>query len=138
VFRREMAEKLAQIFGFQKTTYNAPSVNASTGSFEQDILFIEIDKCTSSAKQGLETAKVEGSFVVFTQMNKMPFGYFNKRIQQAEHSLTKNFFFHDIDLNPNNSPARIQNISERRVRFIYLYSAQYDPEHGELTSVEGI
>jgi hypothetical protein len=70
----------------------------------------------------------------------MPFGYFNKRIQQADHSLTKNLFFFDIDLNPLNSPARLVNILERRVRFVYLYKAQYDPAHGELTSlnVEGI
>lgn len=133
-----MSDKLSDIFGFKKTTYNAPSINSTTGTFEQDTLFIEVDRCTSSTKEGKATAKVEGSFIVFSQIEKLPFGYFNKRIQNSDHELTKQFFFHEIDLNPANSPARLQNITERRVRFIYLYSAQYDPEHGELTSLEGI
>jgi hypothetical protein len=34
-----------------------------------------------------------------------------------------------------NSPARLQNIAERRAAFVYLYSAQYDPDQGELTSL---
>lgn len=131
-----MEEKLGKIFGFRKTTYDQPSVNASTGTFEQDTLFIQVDECNSSVKEGKATAKVSGSLTVFAQMDKMPFGYFNKRIQQADHELTRKFFFFDIDLNPVSSPARIQNITERRVRFVYLYSGQYDPEHGELTSLE--
>ncbi len=122
----------------RKTIFDAPSVNPATGSFEQDTLFIEINECNSRMTDGMAYAKILGSLVVFAQMDKMPFGYFSKRIYKADHSLTKDLFFFDIDLNPINSPARLQNISERRVRFVYLYSAQYDPEHGELTSLEGI
>lgn len=131
-----MAQKLADIFGFRKTTYDAASVNSSTGTFEQDTLFIEVNESNASVKEGKATARVTGSMVVFSQMDKMPFGYFNKRIQQADPELTRKFFFFDIDLNPASSPARIQNITERRLRFVYLYSGQYDPDHGELTSLE--
>jgi hypothetical protein len=122
----------------RKTTFDAPSMNSSDGSFEQDTLFIEVNECPARITEGMAYAKVSGSIVVFSQMDKMPFGYFAKRIQQADQSLTKDIFFFDIDLNPMNSPARLQNITERRCRFVYLYSAQYDPEHGELTSLEGI
>jgi len=67
----------------------------------------------------------------------MPYGYFSKRIYKFP-ELAKDFFFFDIDLNPSNSPAKFLNISERNFKFRYFYAAQYDPEHGELTSIEGI
>jgi hypothetical protein len=138
VFRSELKQKLAQIFGLRKTTFDAPSIDTGTGSFEQDTLFIEIDECRSRAGSGTVIAQVIGSIVVFAQMDKLPFGFFNKRIELSGHALTKDFFFFDIDLNQANGPARIQNISERRVRFVYFYSDQFDPDHGELTSLEGI
>lgn len=138
MFRNELADKLSQIFGLRKTTFDAPAVNSNTGSFEQDTLFIEINQCPARVTEGRVYSKVLGSLVVFAQVNKLPFGYFNKKIQQADPSLTKDLFFFDIDLNPVTSAARIQNISERRLRFVYLYSAQYDPEHGSITSLEGI
>jgi hypothetical protein len=131
-----LAEKLSAIFGFKKTTYQQPSMKSTTGTFEQDILFIQVDRSTSVAKQGKATSRVEGSLVVFAEMDKMPFGYFTKRIQQADPSLTNQFFFYDIDLNPSSSPSRIQNITERRVSFVYLYTGQYDPDQGSLTSLE--
>lgn len=133
-----MKNKLEQIFALKKTTFDAPSQNASTGSFEQDVLFIEIEEAPCIAKNGKITARVTGSLVVYAQVDKLPYGYFQKRIQLAGHELTKDFFFFNVDLNPPNSPAKVQNISERRVRFVYLYESQFDPEHGELTSLEGI
>lgn len=133
-----MASKLQAIFEMRKTTFDVPSVNPQTGSFEQDTLFIEINECNSRVTEGKQFARVTGSLVVFTQTDKMPYGFFNKKIQQASYDLTRHFFFFDIDLNPVTSPARIQNITERRARFVYLYQGDYDPEHGELTSVEGI
>lgn len=130
-----MAEKLSQIFGFRKTTFSAPS-SESDAPYEQDTLFVQVEQARSRAGNGMFTAKIMGTLIVFTQMDKMPFGYFNRRIEQAHPSLTKDFLFFDIDLNPISTPAKIQNISERRVRFVYLYKAQYDPEQGELTSLE--
>ncbi len=137
MFRAELKDKLSRIFGMAKTTFDAPTVKQD-GSFEQDTLFIEVTECNSRVTEGMAYAKVQGSLIVFSQMDKMPFGFFHKKIQQADHSLTKELFFFDIDLNPASSPARFQNITERRVRFIYLYSAQYDPNHGSITSLEGI
>ena len=67
---------------------------------------------------------------------RLPFGFFAKRIENADPELTKNFFFFDLDANALNSPARLQDISEIRGRFVFLYSAEYDPNQGELTSIE--
>lgn len=137
MFRDEMASTLSKIFGFKKVTFDAPAVSSS-GTFEQETLFIELSEPNMRVTNGKAFGKIIGSLVVFAQVDKMPYGYFAKRIQQADKSLTKPFFFYDIDLNPVSSPARFQNITERRVRFVYLYSAQYDPSHGSLTSIEGI
>jgi hypothetical protein len=131
-----MSSKLSQIFQMRKTTFDAPSINATTGSFEQECLFIEVSEAKSRASHGRIRSEVNGSIIVYCQVNKMPYGYFHKRIEQSEADLKKDFFFYDIDLNPANSPARLQNILERRVRFVYLFSEQYDPDHGELTSLE--
>lgn len=137
MFRNELVVTLASIFGFKKTTLNAPSVGPD-GTFEQDTLFIQIDEAPFRVSEGKASAKVLGSLIVFSQFEKLPFGFFNRKIQSAPHELTKNLFFFDIDTVPANSGARVINIAERRLRFVYLYSTQYDPSQGLITSLEGI
>lgn len=128
MFRAEMERKLKNIFGFSKNTFNAPGE-----AYEQDTLFIEVGDAKSRAGQGDVSSKVSGFLTVYSQNNKLQFGFFQKKIQQAKLEDTKNFFFYNFDEDVASSPARIQNINERRVRFIYLYDAQYDPDQGELT-----
>lgn len=132
MFKKDLGDALLQIFGMKKVTFSHPS----EGSFEQDTLFIDISKCTSRTGYGKAYAKAEGSITVFSQQEKFPFGYLNKRIQQADPELRKDLFFFDIDQDIASSPARIQNISERRTSFIYLWEGEYDPNQGELTSLE--
>lgn len=131
MFRKEMSEKLKEIFGVKKVTFDEPGE-----SFEQDTIFVQIQKSRCNTGQGKQTAKVEGALVLFCQRDKAPYGFFNKRIEQADAALKRDFLFFDMDVEALNSPARLQNISERRVSFVFLYSAQYDPNQGELTSVE--
>lgn len=136
MFRKELKEKLDGIFRFKKSTFDAPSVNPQDGTFEQDTLFIQIDNAKSRVAESRFFSKVEGTLVVYAQMERIHFGFFNKQIENADPKLSKNLFFFDVDLNPANSPARYQNLCERRVRFIFLYSAQYDPNHGKLTELK--
>jgi hypothetical protein len=135
VFRKDLERRLKLIFGFKKVTFNAPSDDA-LGTFEQDTAFVEITDCRSSAGFGGARAKVECTLRTFTQDDKMPYGFLTKQIQQAKPELTAPLFFYEIDTNIASSPARIQNIHERRTRFQFLYSEQYDPDQGELTSLE--
>lgn len=131
MFRRSLKDKLEKVFGFDKTTFDVPS-----DAFEQDTLFVEITNCRSSVSQGRATAQAWGTLIVYTQNNKLPFGFFNKRIQLADPELTKHFFFYEIDQEVLNSPARMMNITERRCGFMFLFEDQYDPNQGELTSLE--
>ncbi len=131
MFKKELHDNLRAIFGVSKVTYD------ETGdSYEQDCLFVEIQKSSSNTGQGKASAKVTGAIVMFSQRDKLTYGFFNKRLQQAAPELVNNFFFYDIDVEALNSPARLQNISERRASFVYLYSAQYDPNQGLITSLE--
>lgn len=135
MFRNDLARRLKGIFGFKKVTFSAPS-DDSDGTFEQDTMFVEVSDCKANTGFGDAKAKVEGTLRVFTQDDKMPYGFFNKKIQQADADLTDPLFFYDIDINVASSPARLQNIHERRTRFVFLYSEQYDPDQGSLTSIE--
>lgn len=130
MFRAELSRKLSEIFGIRNVSFDAHS-----DSFEQDTLFIEIEHSHARATETTIHAKVMGSLVIFSQLDKLPYGFFNKKIQSASHALTKDLYFYEIDVSPPNSPARSYNLSERRTRFIYLFSTQYDPAQGALTSI---
>lgn len=131
MFRKELKEKFEKIFGLAKTTFDAPS-----DAFEQDVLFIEVDECFTKATKGSAIAKITGTLTTFSKQNAMTYGFMNKRVAQAAAELTKDLFLFDVEQDIATSPARLQNISERRTKFLYLYSGQYDPNQGELTSLE--
>lgn len=133
MFKKDLLRRLEGIFGFEKTTMLAPDAN-----YEQDTLFVELVSArtrVSGANGGTETARVTGTLVVFSQDDRLPYGFFSKRIEQAAPDLTKPFFFFDIDVDDVESPARLQNLHERRTSFIFLYDAQYDPDRGTITTL---
>ncbi len=131
MFRKELISKLEDIFQFKKTTFDAPSE-----SFEQDTLFVEISDVVCRISNGKSYAKVDGAVIVYTENDKLPYGFFNRKVELADKDLTREFFFFDVDKNAANSPARMQNISERRAKFVYLYSATTDLNLGQLTELE--
>jgi hypothetical protein len=130
VFNKSLQSKLERIFGFKKTTFDAPS-----DSYEQDTLFIEVEKASSRIFDGLALCKVDGTLIVYSQANKLPFGYFNKALSKAAAQDVKDFFFYDVDVDVASSPARLQNIHERRIRFVFFYKEQYDPNKGQLNTL---
>ncbi len=132
MFRSDLERRLKSIFGFSKVSFDAPS-----DAYEQDTLFIEIEQCKSNTSaKGIASAYVAGHFTTFSQVGKMPYGFYNKKIKEADAELTRAIFIFDADQNVLSSNARFQNVEERRTRFVFLYSAQYDPNQGSLTSLE--
>ncbi len=133
MFRSDLTRRLEGIFGIDAT------FDEVSDEYEQDRIFIEVEVSrsrVSNANGGIETARVVGSIVVYSQANKLPFGFFSKKINNADPELTKPLFFYDIDVDLPDSPARLMNIHERRTSFVFLYNSQYDPSKGELTSLE--
>lgn len=125
-----MTEKLKAIFGIPKVSFDDPS-----DSFEQDCIFVEILDSKNNTGTKTASAKVTGTLIVFSQHEKLPFGFFNKKIQQADPKHTREFFFFDTDVEQPNGKAQMLNISERRTSFVYLYTGQYDPNQGDLNKI---
>lgn len=127
MFEAELKEKLQRIFGVRKATYEQPSE-----AKEQEVIFISIETATSKVTQGLGVAMAQGSFSIFASSEKMPFGYINKRINLAANSDTKDFVFYNIDENQK----YFGNLVERKSSFTFFYRGDYDPNQGDLTSIE--
>lgn len=126
MFEKALEQNLRSIFGIKKITFDAPSE-----SNEQDVLFIEISVSNNTIKDGEQIARVAGKLTMFSQNDKLPFGFFSKKIHEAKTSWTKPFFFHDMEENSN----RYANICERRVGFVYFFNSQYDPDLGTMNSI---
>lgn len=119
--------KLKKIFGTRKVTLSAPSDDR-----EQDTLFVILERNKSSLSKDTISFKVEGVLTMFSQNEKLPLGFFLKKIDQAKAEDKKGFFFHSFD---ENNQYGIQNLCERKVSFVYVGSEQYDPDKGQLTDL---
>lgn len=127
MFEKSLKDKFTRIFDFKKVTYDMPGE-----SEEQECIFIEIDSTNAAIKDGRQFCKVTGKAHVFAQNDKLPGGYFAKRIKLSDLDDTRDLFFYDLEQN-----VRVfQNIVRRSFSFVYFFNSQYDPETGTITSVE--
>lgn len=127
MFRKSLSESLGRIFGIDKVSFDLPAEDAQ----EQEGLFVKVDKVVSRIDKGVAVARVSGSFAVFAQQAKMPFGYFSKRIAAASQEDTTSFFFYNLEQNER----YYVNLVERSCSFIYFWRGQYDPDAGQITEV---
>lgn len=127
MFEASLKEKLKNIFDFKKVSFDQISE-----SREQECIFIEVDDARSTIKDGKQFCRVTGRLIVFANSEKLPFGYFQKKIQEAKLEDTKDLFFYEVEGNT----GVIQNIDQRSMAFVYFYNDQYNPNLGELTSIE--
>lgn len=122
-----LQEKFERIFRIGKVTFDKTSE-----SKEQEAVFVEIENSRSSLKDGLEVARVQGKILIRADANKLPLGFIIKSLGRADPADTKSLYFFDFEENA----GQYSNIVERSASFVYLYSNQYDPAIGEITSVE--
>jgi hypothetical protein len=123
---KSLLEKLQRIFDLKKISFDRPS-----DSKEQEAGFIEVRSTFTTYKEGLEFGRVDAKLLVFASTEVMPLGYFAKQIAAARPEDIRDLFFYDFD----ETAATFGNLVNRSVSFIYLYQEQYDPNHGEITSV---
>jgi len=131
MFKDKMKAQLKGIFKFKDTTFDAYS-----DEYEQDVLFIEVRECIERVFSGGISMKVTGDLIYFSQVDRIKYGNMIKLIEKANASDKNPFLFYDIDNVNNSSQARIQNKVERRISFTYLYTGEFDPDKGEMTSLE--
>jgi len=127
VFEKQLEADFKEIFGVKKVTYDQPG-----SSQEQENLFIEVDESRNSFSDKKEKARVTGKAIMFGNNEKLTFGFFSKAIAQADPNLTKKFFFFDFEANTK----RYQNIVQRGFSFIYFYDGEYDPDTGNIDSID--
>ncbi len=126
MFEKTLSAKLKRIFDLSKVSFDLPSE-----SQEQECLFIEVVSSKGHVKDKKFVSKVTGKIRVFCNTDKLPYGYFSKRIDSAETDDTKDLFFYDIE--ENNGTFR--NIAERTLSFVYLFEAEYNPNLGLITEL---
>lgn len=119
-----MADKLKRIFDL-KVTYDQPSE-----SREQRAIFVAVDRADVRIRDGKQVSRVEGVIRAFAPSDELPFGYFGKKIAEAEKEDVKSFFF-----GPEENVGVFRNIAERKFDFTFLFDSQYDPAIGTITSI---
>lgn len=127
MFEQSLKDSFKSIFQIDKVTYSQPSE-----AKEQECIFVEIDSARPTIKDGRQICKVSGRAQVFAQNDKLPFGFFAKKIKQADSSLTRDFFFFDVE----ESAKVYQNLVQRSFSFVYFFNSQYDPDIGTMTGVD--
>jgi len=125
VFEAKLKQTLERIFQI-KASFDQPS-----SAKEQEKLFIEIEDAKVNPKDGRIVAMVTGNCQMFGNNEKLPFGFFSKKIDKADNVDTFPFFFFDLEQNTR----LFQNIVQRGFSFVYFFDSQYDPEIGTITDV---
>jgi hypothetical protein len=128
VFEASLKEKLTQIFDV-KVSFDDPG-----DTQEQGILFVEVEDAPPKITDGFARFKVSGSAKLFGKNNELTFGYFGRKLAQAEASLKKDFFFSDFEKNT----LTYRNLVQRGFNFIYFFKIEYDPSNGTLEEIEFI
>lgn len=127
MFEKLLSDKFQKIFGVKKVTYDEPGESG-----EQECLFVEVESARNAIKDGRVKAMVSGNVVLFSTSGKLPFGFFSKKIAEADPEDTKDLFFLDFEVNSRRYRDKVQ----RGFSFIYFFDGQYDPETGSITSIE--
>lgn len=126
MFEKELKAILARIFDFQNTSFDD-----SSEQYEQEKLFIQVDAARSDITEARQKCLVRGTAYVYANSDKLPFGYFAKRIERASVTDRAKFFFSEIDRNERMT----NNIVRRSVGFVFFFDAQYDPRVGIINEV---
>lgn len=127
MFENKLKEDLKSIFKVKKITYDQPS-----NMDEQDCIFVEIESSNNQIRDGRVRAQVTCTATIYAQNDKLPFGFVSKAIKQSDPTITKNFFFYDLEQNSKT----YQNLVQRSFSFVYFFSGQYDPNIGNIDEVE--
>jgi len=126
MLENEIVDLFKAIFDIKKVTLEEPGE-----ALEQGVLFISVDSYTEDTKNGFVKGVLRGNAKVYSQSNKLPLGFFTRKLRSAGVDLTRDLFCTDFEMNLN----VFQNLIERSFSFTYFYTSEYDPEQGSLTEI---
>jgi hypothetical protein len=133
MFKADLENRLKTIFEMP-VKFEAP--NYGSEALEQDVVFVEVQKCRPRVQGDRILDKVMGQLVLFSRDDNVTFGFFTKAVERSTPAYRSGLSFFQMDTVLPESPARLQNLQETRSAFMFLYDSQYDPDKGELTSVD--
>ncbi len=94
-------------------------------------MFISVSRAVTKINTARQIGKFEGDITVYADSGRMPFGYFTKKLNQADLEDTRGFFF-----GPEENVDTYRGIDQRQFSFTFLYDSQYDPAIGTITSID--
>ena len=127
MFETELKARMSRIFGLPIVRFDLPSETP-----EQQCIFLRVDSPKVSFRDNRQHARVTGQMRIFANLEKMPYGFFAKRINEADPDDIVDFFFHDIEENS----GYYKDIVERAASFVFFFDSQYDPSKGTITSID--
>lgn len=132
MFEKALAEKFKRIFDL-KTSLDLSKIKFSDVGYsgEQDCVFVEVTSSKNQIKTGREIAMITAVAKVFANADKLPFGYFSKRIAAAQPIDVNDIFFYNFEDNTNLFGPVVQ----RNFSFVYFFDSQYNPALGKIESV---
>ena len=128
MYKKDLEKKLINIFGINRIIFAEPSEDK-----EQEVLFVNIASSNCKIKNDRILAKVEGQIIIYVNQDKLPHGFFIKKLNKASIDDTESLFFHNIDNNEQYAGAI--GLEKRTVDFVYFSNASYNPDMGEITSI---
>jgi hypothetical protein len=127
MFRKLLTSQLTNIFDIKKVSFSQPSE-----SNEQDTLFVKIASAKYRPNETKIIGRVVGKITLYSNHEKLPFGFFIKQIQKSKVD-DKQLFFYNIE--ENNEYMAAVDLVERSCEFIYFYSEDFDPAKGEINEL---
>ncbi len=126
VFEFSLQTKLKNIFDMTKVSFDEPGE-----SDEQECIFIDVSNAKQSIKDGRAYFKVSGKCHIVAPHDKLPFGFFHRKIKLADLADSKDFFFFDIE----ESAKMHLNLVKRSFSFVYFFNTQLNPVDGTIESI---
>ncbi len=126
MFEKTLEDKLKKIFKVKKVTYAQPG-----DSKEQECVFVTVENPRCTFKDGRSIARVTGTIMIQGNSDKMPFGYMAKAWAESSAADKKDLALFEIELNDK----YYQNLVQRTASFVYFFSSQYDPNIGNIESI---
>ena len=128
MFNKNLEEKLINIFGISRVSFAEPSAEN-----EQNVLFVNITNCKTSFAAKNIYFEVRGGITLYSINERLPFGYFQRKIELAKKEDAERFFFYNIEENLQYGGQ--VGLTERTCDFVFTYSTDFNPNRGEINEI---
>ena len=128
MFKKTLEDNLINIFGIRRVSFAEPS-----SENEQNVLFINIASCKTSFSANKIYFDVRGQITLYAVNEKLPFGYFQRKIELSKKEHSEKLFFYNIEENLQYGGQ--VGLTERSASFVFSYSTDFNPNKGLINDI---